>query len=100
MIRVRLGQSWKREPTAAPVDSVGLVVDGVDLITGASEETLTQVLPDAVAAAHALARQGKRFAQFSVPEAHFEVLLRRAGTSAELTVVDLGRPARVVRGPL
>jgi hypothetical protein len=101
MIRFRVGQSWKRETSAPPVDSFGLVLDSVDVLSGASEETLGVVVPEALAAIAGLARQGKRFGHFSLPEAHLEVLLRRRATDeVSLTVVSLARPARLVKGPL
>jgi outer membrane protein assembly factor BamB len=100
MIRFRLGQTWKSEGAGSPVDSFGVVLDGVDVLSGASEESLTQVVPDAMAAVHSLVRKKKRFAQFSLAEAHLEVLLRRTSEGVSLSVVSLGRPARWVRGPL
>ena len=45
MIRFRIGQSWKRERTASPVDAFGLDLDGVNLLAGASEEPLAKVVP-------------------------------------------------------
>ena len=48
MIRFRIGQSWKREPSSTPVDSIGLELDGVDLLAGATEEPLVRVVPSLV----------------------------------------------------
>jgi hypothetical protein len=98
MIRFRIGQSWKHEPNAAPVDSFGLELDGVDLLAEASEEPLAQVVPALVEAVHALAAEGEPVAQVSLAEAHVELVFRRADhQEAELTVVSLARPARVHR---
>jgi len=100
MIRFRLGQTWKSEGASTPVDSFGLLLDGVDVLSGASEEALSQVVPDVVAAVDALSRKRGTFAQFSLAEAHLEVLLRRTSEGVSLAIVSLARPARWVRGPL
>ena len=97
MIRFRIGQSWKREPDAAPVDSFGLDVEGVDLLSGASEEPLAEVVPDLVEAVHSLAAGARRAAHVSLAEAHLELVLFRRGDDADVAVVSLGRPARLVR---
>src|SRR5262245_28914497 len=98
MIRFRIGQSWKREPAAAPVDSFGLELDGVDLLPEASEEPLQQVVPARVATVHALAAAGEPLAQLSRGEAHLELVFRRVEGDVEVQVVSLSRPARVQRG--
>ena len=100
MIRFRIGQSWKREPEAAPVDSFGLDLDGVDLLAGASEEPLARVVPDLLEAVHALAQGGRRCAQVSLAEAHLELVFLRHDLEVEVAVVSLGRPARRVRPPV
>lgn len=97
MIRFRLGQRWKRERAPAPVDSFGLELDGIELLPGASEENLLQVVPDLAAAAAALARGEAPSAQVSLAEAHFELLLDRRGSELEIQPVSLERPARVLR---
>ncbi|HVE83852.1 MAG TPA: hypothetical protein VND93_13430, partial [Myxococcales bacterium] len=97
MIRFRIGQSWKREPAAAPVDSFGLELDGVDLLPEASEEPLQQVVPALVETVHALASEGEPVAQLSLGEAHLELVFRRVDGEAEIQVVSLSRPARVQR---
>lgn len=100
MIRFRIGQSWKREPEAAPVDSFGLVLDGVDLLAGASEEPLAKVVPDLIEAMHALALGGSRCAQVSLAETQLELLFQRQELEVVVSVVSLARPARRVRPPL
>ncbi|MHB8873077.1 MAG: outer membrane protein assembly factor BamB family protein [Myxococcaceae bacterium] len=99
MIRFRIGQSWKREREAAPVDSFGFELDGVDLLSGASEEPLAKVVPELIDAVHALAG-GARSAQVSLAEAHLELSLWRHDFDVEVQVVSLGRPARRVRPPV
>ena len=68
MTRFRLGQRWKREPTAAPVDSIALELDGVNLLAGAVEEPLAEVVPSLVGAAAALRAGRRRLVQVSLPE--------------------------------
>src|SRR4051812_27673581 len=96
MIRFRIGQSWKRERSAAPVDAFGLDLDGVDLLVGASEEPLAKVVPELVDALRALA-QGAATAQVSLAEAHLEVALHRQGKEVDVRVVSLARPAQLTR---
>jgi outer membrane protein assembly factor BamB len=100
MTRFRLGQRWKREPTAHPVDSIALELDGVNLLAGAVEEPLTEVVPSLVGAAAALRAGRRRLAQVSLSEASLELVLRRAGAEVELSVASLGRPARLLRPPV
>ncbi len=100
MIRFRLGQSWKREKDASLADSFGLDLDGVDLLPQASEESLAVVVPELVDAVSALYLNGDPLAQVSLAEAHLEIALLRRENDVELTIVDLGRPARVARGPI
>jgi outer membrane protein assembly factor BamB len=97
MIRFRIGQSWKREAAAPPVDSFGLELDGVDLLPEASEEPLQQVVPALVETVHALAGEGEPVAQLSLGEAHLELVFRRVDGDIEVQVVSLSRPARVQR---
>lgn len=100
MTRFRLGQRWKREPSAAPVDSISLELDGVDLLSGAGEEPLAEVVPAVVGAAAALHTGRRRLAQVSLAEAGLELLLRRAGSDIEVSVASVGRPARLLRPPV
>jgi outer membrane protein assembly factor BamB len=100
MIRFRIGHRWKREPADPPHDSVALELDGVNLLPGAVEEPLAEVVPALVEAVAALHVGGRRLAQVSLGEAHLEVVLRRAGADIEVQGVSLSRPARLLRAPL
>lgn len=100
MIRFRLGQRWKREPTAHPLDSIALELDGVNLLAGAVEEPLAEVVPALVGAVAALHAGQRSLAQVSLSEASLELVLRRAGPEVELSVASLGRPARLLRPPV
>lgn len=100
MTRFRIGQRWKREPAAAPLDSVALELDGLNLLPGAEEEPLAEVVPALVSAVAALATGKRRLAQVSLTEAHLELVLRRAGEDVELLVASLDRPARLTRPPV
>jgi len=100
MIRFRVGQSWKREADALPQDCFGLDLDGVDLIAGATEESLATVVPDLIEGVGALCLQGEELAQISLAEAHLELALQRKGPDVQISVVDLGRPARLAQRPV
>lgn len=100
MIRFRTGHRWKREPAEAPHDSVSLELDGVNLLPGAVEESLVEVVPALVGAVAALHTGERRLAQVSLAEAHLELVLRRSGPDIEVQVASLSRPARLLRPPL
>ncbi|WP_044889126.1 PQQ-binding-like beta-propeller repeat protein [Myxococcus hansupus] len=100
MTRIRIGQRWKREPAASPLDSIALELDGVDLLSGAVEESLAEVVPSLVRSVAALYGGRHRLAQVSLPEAHLELVLRRVGPEVELLVANLARPARLMRPPV
>ncbi|WP_043711470.1 PQQ-binding-like beta-propeller repeat protein [Corallococcus macrosporus] len=100
MTRIRIGQRWKREPAASPLDSIALELDGVDLLSGAVEESLAEVVPSLVRSVAALAGGRQKLAQVSLPEAHLELVLRRMGPEVELLVANLSRPARLMRPPV
>ncbi|MBL8957414.1 MAG: PQQ-like beta-propeller repeat protein [Myxococcaceae bacterium] len=102
MIRFRLGQSWKHETGGdEPQDALSLELDGVDLLQGAGDEPLTRAVPAVVEAVSALVLGGERAGQVSLTEAELELcLFRRGGPDVELSVLSLGRSARVLRGPL
>ncbi|WP_224371307.1 outer membrane protein assembly factor BamB family protein [Hyalangium versicolor] len=100
MTRFRLGQRWKREPTAEPSDSIALELDGVNLLAGAVEEPLAEVVPRLVGVAATLRAGRQKLAQVSLPEASLELVVRRAGLDVELSVASLGRPARMLRPPV
>ena len=75
MIRIRIGQHWRREPGEPPMDSVALELDGVNLLPGAVEEPLAEVVPALLAAVASLHAGRARLAQVSLPEAHLELVL-------------------------
>jgi outer membrane protein assembly factor BamB len=102
MIRFRLGQSWKHEGgEAEPSDAISLELDGVDLLAGAGDEPLTRAVPAVVDALAALTLSAERAGQVSLTEAELEMCLLRKGSSeVELSVVSLGRAAKLMRGPL
>lgn len=100
MIQLRIGQLWEREPLGIPLDSVGIQVEGVELLPGASEEHLTSTVPALVEAVHALVVSGQRQAQVSLSVAHLELLLARVEDDITLEVVRLARPALRLRAPL
>ena len=77
-----------------------LELDGVDLLPGAVEEPLAEVVPALVGAVAALHAGRRRLAQVSLAEAHLELVLRRAGAEVELQVASLARPARLLRPPV
>ncbi|MBF5044117.1 PQQ-binding-like beta-propeller repeat protein [Aggregicoccus sp. 17bor-14] len=100
MIRIRIGQHWRREPGEPPMDSVGLELDGVNLLPGAVEEPLAEVVPALSAAVAALHGGRAPLAQVSLPEAHLELVLQRDGGEVLLQVAALDRPARRLRPPV
>ena len=79
------------------MDSVGLLVEGVDLFSGASEEHLVAAVTALVDGVRALVVGGQRVAQVSLPAAHLEVVLSRQQSEIAVEVVSLGRPARQLR---
>ncbi|RKH39005.1 hypothetical protein D7Y23_37125, partial [Corallococcus sp. AB050B] len=100
MTRLRIGHHWKREPSASPLDSIALELDGVNLLSGAVEEPLAEVVPALVEAVAALHAGKQRLAQVSLTEAHLELVLRRVGPDIELSVASLARPAHLLRPPI
>src|SRR5215472_3544702 len=100
MIRFRLGQRWKAEHESSLEDSFGLELDGIDLLPETSEESLAIVVPELLDAVAALYSRGEPLAQVSLPEAHLEIAMCRRENEIEICIVDLGRPARVARGPV
>ncbi|MGE6758815.1 PQQ-binding-like beta-propeller repeat protein [Corallococcus interemptor] len=100
MTRLRIGHHWKREPSASPLDSIALELDGVNLLSGAVEEPLAEVVPALVEAVAALHAGRQRLAQVSLTEAHLELVLRRVGPDIELSVASLARPAHLLRPPI
>src|SRR5919197_1853688 len=111
MVRVRLGASWREDPTlrnalarggsaaedaaARVVDALAIEVDGVDVAAGQAEGALVAGVT-ALADAALRVLGGAPRAQVHFSEGGLELLLRRRATSVLLTVVALGRPARVL----
>src|SRR5512133_1509696 len=112
MIRIRTGSSWRHDPrlraglrraarlsrgaaARAVADALALEVDGVDLAAGRAEGPL---LPALEALLRAVARivAGTSNATATLPDGELEVVIRRRGPSALLTVVALSRPSRVL----
>src|SRR5512138_3795864 len=112
MIRIRTGTSWRHDPrlraalrrtapgsraaaARAVVDALALEVDGIDLAAGRAEGPL---LPALEALLRAVARvvAGAPHATAALPDGELEIVIRRRGASALLTVVALTRPSRVL----
>jgi outer membrane protein assembly factor BamB len=110
--RIRTGASWRHDPhllsalrraqapargaaARAVVDALALEVDGIDIAAGRAEGAL---LPSLEALLRAVARVvlGASHAAVTFPEGETEVLIRRRGSSALLTVIALSRPSRVL----
>lgn len=91
---------WKKEPEGLLQDSFGLDLHGVDLLSKATEESLVAVVPDLVDAVSALYLGGESLAQVSLAEAHLEIGMHRRDGEVDISVIDLGRPARLARGPI
>jgi|CXWL01.1.fsa_nt_gi hypothetical protein len=103
MLRFRLGQAWKGEAALAdgPHDAFRLQLAGVDLLERACEEPLAEVVPSLVQAAWLLAHGSESLAQVSLPRAGLELCFARRGADAvELLLLDMGRPAKVLRPAL
>src|SRR5262249_38305095 len=97
MIRLRFGQNWRREQEEA-IDAVALTLHGVDLLVGANEESLPEVVENWRAAWQALGKPLGELAQLSLPESRLELVMHRLRpNSLSLEVVSLARPARLVR---
>ncbi|ABC81407.1 PQQ-binding-like beta-propeller repeat protein [Anaeromyxobacter dehalogenans] len=112
MIRIRTGTSWRLDPdltaalrraagpartaaTRAIVDALAIEVDGIDIAGGRAEGPL---LPSLEALLRAVARVvgGAPHAAVAFHEGALELVLRRRGGSALLTLVSLARPSRVL----
>ncbi len=100
MIHFRYGQAWKREGHGSPHDAFGLELDGVDLLSGASEEPLERIVPELIDGLWGLVAGDVPLTGVPLPHAHLELLIRRDGGQAKLEVVSLARPARRLYGPL
>ncbi len=111
MVRVRLGGTWKESPAlreafarggpaaaeaeGAAVDALSLEIDGVDLAGGRAEGALVPAVQDLCGAVLRLLG-GKGRAHVTFSDGGAELLLRRKGPSALVTVVTLERPSRVL----
>jgi hypothetical protein len=115
MVRIRIGAGWRHDPAfrgalreaasaAARADAVRRIVDvmtievdGADIAAGRAEAA---VLAGAEDLLRALSRLVAGEAQASVPfqEGTVELVLRRRGGSALLSVVAMGRPTRLLAG--
>jgi outer membrane protein assembly factor BamB len=112
MIRIRTGSAWRHDPALrealrrdrgpgraavarAVVDALALEVDGVDIAAGLAEGPL---LPALEALLRAVARVvgGASHATVPFPDGEVELLLRRRGRTALLSVVAVSRPSRVI----
>jgi outer membrane protein assembly factor BamB len=112
MVRIGTGAAWRHDPALrealrrgagparaaaarAVVDALTLEVDGVDVAAGLAEGPL---LPALEALLRAVARivAGASHATVPFPDGEVELLIRRRGRAALLTVVALSRPSRVV----
>src|SRR5512138_2656657 len=112
MIRIRTGVSWRDDPRvagalreAAPgaraaaarelTDALAIEVDGVDLAAGRAEAPLLPSLEDLLRAVSRVV-SGASQAAVVLGDSGLELVLRRRGASALLTVVALGRPSRIL----
>jgi len=112
MVRVRVGAGWKEDPrirgalrAEAPgaraaaareiVDVLCVEVDGVDIAAGRTEGP---VVPSTEALVGAVGRlvAGQALASVPFQDGAVELVLRRRGGSALLSVVALGRPSRLL----
>jgi outer membrane protein assembly factor BamB len=112
MIRIRTGASWRDDPRiaaalrgAAPAaraaaarelaDALAIEVDGVDLAGGRAEAPLLPSLEELLGAISRILG-GARQASVMLGDGGLELILRRRGQSALLTLVALGRTSRLL----
>jgi hypothetical protein len=112
VIRIRTGASWRDDPRlaaalreAAPAaraaaareltDALAIEVDGVDLAAGRAEAPLLPSLEDLLRAV-SLVVSGAPQAAVVLGDSGLELVVRRRGANALLTVVVLGRPSRIL----
>jgi len=109
VIRIRPGQSWRHDPhlrealregrrslaARSAVDALALEVDGFDIAGGRAEGEL---LPGLEGLLRAVARlvSGAPVATVAFRDGGLELVLRRRGSSALLTVVEPSPPSRVL----
>ncbi|MBK9517211.1 MAG: PQQ-binding-like beta-propeller repeat protein [Anaeromyxobacter sp.] len=108
MVHVRTTGDWRLAPAsdgqgaaAAPEDVVGVLsveVDGVDLTAGRAEGAVLPALEGLLAAAARLLARGGRAAA-PLADGRLLLVLQRAGERVELSLLEVGPPARLlVRG--
>jgi hypothetical protein len=112
MIRIRTGASWRHDPrlraalrlaagparaaaSRAVVDALAVEVDGVDIAAGRAEGPLLPALEGLLRAVGRVVA-GAAHAAVTFPDGELEIVIRRRGSSALLTVVALSRPSRVL----
>ncbi|HSN90178.1 MAG TPA: PQQ-binding-like beta-propeller repeat protein [Anaeromyxobacteraceae bacterium] len=111
-MQIRIGSSWRHDlatrdalrraagraaerAALSLVDAVAFEVDGVDIGAGRTEGALLPSLESLLRGVAALVA-GEPQASVSFREGAVELVLRRRGSSALLTVVSLERPARLL----
>jgi hypothetical protein len=111
VLRIRIGEAWRSDPRLQAalrrdgparaaavrdiVDVLSIEVDGVDIAAGRTEGPVVETASALVAAVGRLAA-GAPEASIPFQDGAVELVLRRRGGSALLSVVRLTRPARVV----
>ncbi len=113
MIHVRIGHGWSSDPALrralqgashararaaavrSIVDVIAIEVDGVDIAAGRTEGPVLDTASLLVRALATLA-MGAAHASVAFEEGAVELVLRRRGGSALLSLVTLSRPARVL----
>jgi hypothetical protein len=111
VLRIRIGEAWRSDPRLQAalrrdgparaaavrdiVDVLSIEVDGVDIAAGRTEGPVVETASALVAAVGRLAA-GAPEASIPFQDGAIELVLRRRGGSALLSVVRLTRPARVV----
>ncbi|HEX9290742.1 MAG TPA: PQQ-binding-like beta-propeller repeat protein [Anaeromyxobacteraceae bacterium] len=111
MVRIRIGSTWKQDPSlrsalarggdvaleaaTGAVDALAVEVDGIDVAAGHAEGALVAGV-EALGEAVLRLLAGSARAQVHFSEGGVELVLGRRGASALVTVVALGRPARVL----
>ncbi|MFT3916022.1 MAG: PQQ-binding-like beta-propeller repeat protein [Anaeromyxobacteraceae bacterium] len=110
MIRIRTGQAWRHDPrlreslrgggagalaARAVVDALAIEVDGFDIAGGRAEAELLPALEGLLRAVGAVVG-GAPVATVPFRDGALEVVLRRRGAEALLTVVELAVPSRVL----
>jgi len=113
MVEVRIGQGWSSDPAASRalrvarqarsqaaavrdiVDVIAIEVDGVDIAAGRTEGPVLEAVTALLRAIDRLSA-GSTHASVPFEEGAVELVLRRRGASALLSLVTLSRPARAL----